>query len=298
VRALVTGAKGFVGGHLLPALARAGWSLVGSERRVDVTDARALEDCVARARPDLIVHLAAQSSPPLAQAQPERAWRVNFLGTRAVLEAAARRAPKARVLLAGSGDVYGAAAPGSPPFRESDPLRPRSLYASTKAAADLLGGVYAERGLDVVRLRAFNHTGPGQDERFVLASFAKQAVEIAAGRREPVLRVGNLDSTRDFLDVEDVVEAYLALSRETVPAGAYNVASGRAVRVGDALDAILRLAGVAPRIEVEPARLRPTDSAAGDASRLRAATGWAPRVPFEETLARVVADWRARASAP
>ena len=222
---------------------------------------------------------------------------MNFLGTRAVLEAAARAAPGARVLLACSADQYGSAAPGAPPFTEASPQQPRSPYAHTKVAADLLGACYAARGLDVVRSRAFNHTGPGQAEGFVLPSFARQAVEIALGRREPVVRVGNLDSVRDFLDVEDVLEAYLALADRAVPAGVYNVASGRGVRIGDALEAILRLAGVEPRIEVEPERLRPTDQAVGDATRLREATGWAPRVAFETTLERLVAHWRERLSA-
>jgi nucleoside-diphosphate-sugar epimerase len=215
-----------------------------------------------------------------------------------VLEAAASAAPRARVLLACSGDEYGPAAPGAAPFTEASPLRPRSPYAHTKAAADLLGGCYAARGLDVVRSRAFNHTGPGQTEGFVLPSFARQAVEIALGRREPVMRVGNLDSVRDFLDVEDVIEAYLALANPAVPAGVYNVASGRAVRIGDALDAILEHAGVAPRIEVVPERLRPTDQVVGDASRLREATGWQPRVPFDTTLERLVTHWRKRLGAP
>jgi GDP-4-dehydro-6-deoxy-D-mannose reductase len=196
-----------------------------------------------------------------------------------------------------SGDEYGPAAPGAPAFDEASPLRPHSLYARTKAAADLLGGVFAERGLDVVRPRPFNHSGPGQSEALVLASFARQALEIALGRREPVLRVGNLDSVRDFLDVEDVVEAYLRLARRDVPADAYNVASGHGVRVGDALERLLALVGVAPRIETDPERLRPADFSVGDASRLRRATGWVPRVPFERTLERLLDDWRGRLSA-
>jgi GDP-4-dehydro-6-deoxy-D-mannose reductase len=294
VRALVTGAAGFVGGHLLPALERAGYEAIGTDRELDVADAGAVEARMAELRPDLVVHLAAVSAVPVSRREPERTFRVNFLGTRSVLEAVSRRAQAARVLLVGTGDAYGAAQPGRPPFRETDPLRPASPYARTKAAADLLGATHAARGLDVVRIRAFNHTGPGQDDRFVLPSFARQAVEIAAGLREPLLRVGNLASARDFLDIEDVVGAYLALARPGVPCDSYNVASGRAVRIGDALDALLRLAGVAPRVEVDPARMRPTDLSVGDASRLRDATGWAPRVPFETTLARLVADWKER----
>jgi GDP-4-dehydro-6-deoxy-D-mannose reductase len=270
---------------------------VATDLELEISDAAAVEAAVARAAPALLVHLAAVSFVPESRAEPERTYRVNFLGARSVLEAAARAAPRARVLLACSADQYGPAALGDPPFTEASPQRPRSPYAYTKVAADLLGACYAARGLDVVRSRSFNHTGPGQGEGFVLPNFARQAVEIALGRREPVMRVGNLDSLRDFLDVEDVLEAYLALADPAVPAGAYNVASGRGVRIGDALDAILRLAGVEPRIEVESQRLRPTDQTLGDATRLREATGWAPRVPFETTLERLLDDWRERLSA-
>jgi GDP-4-dehydro-6-deoxy-D-mannose reductase len=297
VRAFVTGAAGFVGRHLVPRLSRAGYEVVATDVELEVSDASAVEAAVASAAPALLVHLAAVSFVPESRAEPERTYRVNFLGTRAVLAAAARAAPGARVLLACSAGQYGPAAPGAPPFTEASPQRPRSPYAHTKAAADLLGAWYAARGLDVVRSRASNHTGPGQGEGFVLPDFARQAVEIALGRREPVMRVGNLDSVRDFLDVEDVVEAYLVLADRAVPAGVYNVASGRGVRIGDALEAILNLAGVKPRIEVDPDRLRPTDQTVGDARRLRETTGWAPRVAFQTTLERLVAHWRERLSA-
>jgi GDP-4-dehydro-6-deoxy-D-mannose reductase len=297
VRAFVTGAAGFVGRQLVPRLEAEGYAVTGSDRELDVADAAALEAAVARARPELLVHLAAVSSVPASRREPELTWRVNYLGARNLLEAAARKAPGARVILVCSGDEYGPAAPGAPAFDEASPLRPGSPYARTKAAADLLGGVFAARGLDVVRPRPFNHTGPGQSDAFVLASFARQALEIAHGLREPVLRVGNLDSVRDFLDVDDVVEAYLRLARREVPADAYNVASGRGVRVGDALERLLALAGVSPRIEIDPERLRPADFSVGDASRLRRTTGWEPRVPFERTLARLLDDWRTRISA-
>ena len=270
---------------------------MASDRELDVSEADVMEARIAELDPDLVVHLAAVSTVPASRRDPRGTFRVNFVGSRCVLEAVARRAPTARLLLVGSGDAYGVAEPGHAPFRESDPLRPSSPYARTKAAADLLAARYAVAGLDVVRIRAFNHTGPGQDERFVLPSFARQAAEIAAGKRDPLLSVGNLESVRDFLDVEDVVAAYVALADPTVPAGVYNVASGHAVRVADALDRLLALLAVSPRIEIDPARHRPTDWATGDAGRLRRATGWRPRVPFETTLARLVEHWRERVGA-
>jgi GDP-4-dehydro-6-deoxy-D-mannose reductase len=296
VQALVTGAAGFVGQQLVPRLRAAGWRVHAVDRELDVRDPAALETCVAELSPAAVVHLAAQSSVAGSLSDPEASARINYLGARNLLEAVARRAPAARVLLIGSGEQYGPAAPGAAPFGESAPLRPRTPYARSKACADLLGAAYARRGLDVVRVRAFNHTGPGQSDAFVLASFARQAAEIAAGRRAPVLAVGNLDSVRDFLDVEDVVDAYLRLLDRTLPARAWNVASGVGRRIGALLDLLLAQAGVEARIEVDPARLRPADASVGDAGLLRRA-GWQPRVPFELTLRRLLDDWRARIAA-
>ena len=148
-----------------------------------------------------------------------------------------------------------------------------------------------------MRVRPFNHAGPGQSDAFVLSSFARQAALIALSQIQPQLRVGNLDSVRDFLDVDDVIDAYLALSDPKVPTDVYNVASGRGVRIGDALDEILAIAGVKPEIEIDPERYRPTDHAVGNADRLRSATGWKPRTPLSRTLERLVQDWRERLSA-
>jgi len=297
VRALVTGASGFVGRHLVARLRAEGHDVVGIDRELDVTDAAALAPFVARLRPERIVHLAAVSSVAASQEDPALAYRVNYLGAHTLLEAVAAHAPRARVLLIGSGECYGSAPPGAPPFTEASPLRPRSAYARTKAAADLLGLSYAERGFDVVRVRPFNHTGAGQSDAFVASSFARQLIEIERGRRPGVLQVGNLESVRDFLDVADVVAAYALLCAPEVPAGAYNVASGRGVSAGELLEQLCALAKLRPRVEVDPARLRPSDCSVGDATRLRAATGWAPHVALETTLASLLAHWRAELSA-
>lgn len=294
---LVTGASGFVGSHLVPRLEEVGCRVTPTDRDLDVTDLAAVETRVAELSPDVVFHLAAQSSVALSFREPELTYRVNYVGTRSVLEAVRRSAPSARVILVSTADVYGSAAPGAEPFDESSPLRPRSPYSRSKAAADLLGGTFAERGLDVVRVRPFNHTGPGQLDVFVLSSFARQVASIAAGVSEPVLRVGNLDSVRDFLDIDDVMNAYLELLAPTVTPGVYNVARGVGVRIGDALDQLCSLAGISPRIEVEPDFFRPTDIAVGRADRLERVCGWNARVPFHETLQRLLADWRTRISA-
>lgn len=296
VRVWVTGASGFVGRRLSARLTAGGHEVRGVDRELEITDAERVARAVARERPDAIVHLAALSSGALAAREPERTARVNYLGTLAVLEAARRGVPRARVVLVTSGEVYGSGAPGARPFRETDALAPRTPYARSKACADLLGAARAERGQDVIRLRPFNHTGPGQTDDFVAPSFARQVTAIAEGRREPRLRVGNLDSVRDFLDVDDVVEAYVRVLEGDVPPGAYNVASGVGVRIGDLLATLVDLAGIAPRIEVDPERLRPTDHAVGDASRLRAVTDWAPRVPWRDTLTRLLDAARSAAA--
>lgn len=294
MRVLVTGSEGFVGRHLLRRLAAAGHEPVGRDRELDVTDLCALESALDAIAPQALVHLAAQASVAASASAEELTFRVNVLGSRAVLEAVSRRAPEARVLWIGSGEVYGRAEPGASPFDERAPLRPGSAYARTKACADLLAAEYAARGLDVVRVRPFSHTGPGQSDRFVLPSFARQLVEIATGSREARLRVGNLESVRDFLDVDDVVEAYLHLLDPSVPADVYNVASGVGRKVGDALAALARQCGIRPEVEVDPTRFRPTDVGVGDATRLQRATGWQPRVPFEVTLERLLRDARER----
>jgi GDP-4-dehydro-6-deoxy-D-mannose reductase len=209
-----------------------------------------------------------------------------------VLEAIRQEAPRARVLMIGSSDAYGSMTGASRSLRETDPLQPESPYARTKAAAELLGGIAAERGLVVVRVRAFTHIGAGQSDRFVASSFARQIVEIAEGMREPRIQVGNLDSVRDFLDVRDVVDAYWRLLDPGVPGEVYNVASGHGVSVRSLLDELLDLAGVDPQIEVDPERYRPADHRVGDASRLREATGWQPKIPLRETLDGLLSYWR------
>ncbi len=247
--------------------------------------------------PEAIVHLAAQSSVAASSEDPEETHRINCGGALSVLEGALRCGSLPRVLLIGSADQYGSADPGSPPFTEDSPLAPTSAYARSKTEAERLGTSFVEAGLEVVRIRAFSHSGPGQSDAFALSSFARQIAEIEAGRRKPVLSVGNLDSVRDYLDVEDVVEAYLRLLDSTVAADIYNVASGVGTRLSDLLDTLLDLSSPRPRIERDTERLRPADCSVGDASRLRSATGWRPSVSIERMLERLLADWRRKINA-
>ena len=295
----MTGARGFAGTWLAPRLERAGHVVERFEPGADVCDAAAVDTSLARARPDAVVHLAALTSVARSFAEPEAAARVNYLGTLHVLRAAARRAPGARVLLVTSSEIYGhAPLPFDPAgCDEGAPLRPASPYARSKAAADALGAAWAARGLDVVRARPFNHTGPGQPDDFVASGFARQLAEIEAGRRPAELEVGNLDAVRDFLDVEDVAEAYLRLLDRAVPRGAYNVARGVAVAVRELLDGLLAHSAVRPAVRVDRGRWRPADASVGNAARLRRLTGWTPRVSLRDTLERLLAHWRAQLSA-
>lgn len=292
MRVFVTGASGFVGRRLLPRLRSAGHDVIGADRETDVTNPDAIRGALSAARPDALIHLAAMSSVAQSWREPELCYRVNFIGTRTLLAAVADACPETRVLLVGSADEYAANASAlDRPIDEAMPLRPRSPYARSKAAAEALGRRAAECGRDVVRVRAFNHTGAGQSDDFVASSFARQLAEIRLGLREPVMRVGNLDSVRDFLHVDDVLRAYLALLDRAVPARAYNVASERATPIREVLDRLIALAGVEVRIERDPARWRETDWLVGDASRLRDATGWQPEIELPAILEELYEDW-------
>jgi GDP-4-dehydro-6-deoxy-D-mannose reductase len=300
-RILVTGAAGFVGTHLLPVLARMMPEATVTGDRFELRDRIALRAAVRAARPDACVHLAAVSAVPAAQSDPGTAWAVNLQGTLDLAAALQDEAPGCTLLFASTADAYGRSFQRGVPLDESAALAPMNTYAATKAAADLALGAMAAQGLRVIRMRPFNHTGPGQSGAFVVAAFARQVARIAAGRQPPVLQVGALDSQRDFLDVRDVCAAYaLCLARdETIPSGAIlNIASGIPRRVGDVLESLVALAGVTARIEVDPTRLRPSEIpvASGNADAARALLDWAPRIAWETTLADVLEDWRGRVS--
>lgn len=294
MRVFVTGASGFVGRRLLPQLIQAGHEILGAGREVDITRPGALDHALSAWPPDAIVHLAAMSSVAQSWREAARCYQLNFVGTRNLIRAIQARAPQARLLLVGSADQYSPTTLQPRPLDEATPLRPRSPYARTKAAAEGLGQAAALAGLDVVCVRAFNHTGAGQPDQFVVSSFARQVAAIRAGQQEPVMRVGNLESVRDFLHVEDVIRAYLALLNPEIPTGVYNVASERATPIQEVLDRLIERAGVDPQVEGDPERWRETDWLVGDASRLRNATGWRPQIPLESILQELYEDWLSR----
>ena len=304
-RILVTGGGGFVGSHLLPRLAAAFPKArihAPVAEALDVTDAAQVARAVAELRPEACVHLAAIAAISAARRDPGLAWRVNLHGARAVAEAILGHAPECVLMFPGSADAYGRSFRAGVPVDEGAPLSPLNTYGATKAAAEMALLALAAEGLRVVALRPFNHTGRGQSGDFVVPAFARQIAAIAAGRQAPVLRVGALEPRRDFLDVRDVCDAYVAAvarAPELETGRVLNVASGVPRRIGDVLDMLLEIAGVRASVETSGALLRPTDiaCAVGDAGAARAALGWTPHVPWETTLRDVLADWRVRVAA-
>lgn len=298
-RVLVTGALGFVGQALLPVLRQTFPQAEIRDAGVDVTDHSAVTALIATSRPDALVHLAAVAAPGDARADPDKAWQINLHGTLNIGRALLAEAVDCTMLFVSSADAYGASFRSGTPLDESAPLAPLSTYGATKAAADLALGAMAADGLRVIRARPFNHTGPGQSDAFVVPAFANQVARIAAGLQEPVMDVGALHPMRDFLDVRDVCAAYAAILQraETLPPGTIlNIASGRMQRIGDILQALLDAAGISAEIRTQPTRLRGTDipEVCGDSSLAQRLLDWQPMIPWDRTLADVLAGWTAR----
>lgn len=276
---LVTGPEGFVGAHLRETL---GDAFVPLE--ADVLDTAALAAAVRDAKPEAVVHLAAESSVSGSWEGASRAWTVNAVGTVNVLEAVRAERPEARVLVASSGEVYGNA--DVTPTPEGAPVRPLSPYSASKAAAEIACAQAAASGLDIVVARAFPHTGPGQDERFAIGSWSRQIARLEAAGGGALL-VGDLSAQRDLTDVRDVCRAYDLMLDRGVKAGTYNVASGRMVPMARVVELLVGLAEVPVRVERDETLLRPIEipKLSGNWARLREATGWEPRIPLEQTLA-------------
>ncbi|BCM18218.1 NAD-dependent epimerase/dehydratase family protein [Mesorhizobium sp. J8] len=314
MRILLTGANGFVGPYVAAALRRICGDDVavvatskdggphpafGQVEELDVTDAAAVQGAVAHHRPTHVIHLAAVAAPDAAQADPRNTWRIHVDGALSLANAILDKAPDCWLVHVGSGLVYGESAKTGQPLDESTLLAPIDDYAATKAAADLALGALSRRGLKCLRMRPFNHTGPGQTEAFAVPAFAMQIARIEAGLAPPVIRVGNLDARRDFLDVRDIANAYaraVSNSRDLTPNTIFNVASGVSWRMGDILDLLLAQSSAKIVTEQDPLRLRPSDlpCIVGEATRARTLLGWVPEHPFEDTLVAVLEDCRAR----
>jgi GDP-4-dehydro-6-deoxy-D-mannose reductase len=297
MRALVTGASGFVGEYLIAHLEDRGDEVVAVDRHtgVDILDEAAVRKVIGDARPDVVYHLAAWSDVGGSWSDPMAVFRVNAEGTLRVLQACSEHGVD-RVLLVGSADVYGRVTEDDLPLTESAPLRPVSPYSVSKAAADLLGlQAWLGYELGVIRIRAFNHHGPGQTTRFVAAALAERVARNEdAG--EHVVTVGNLSARRDFTDVRDVVVAYRLLAERGRPGEAYNVCSGSAVAISEIAEVLLSRAAIPMTLETDPSLSRPVDVPVllGDNTKLREATGWRPTIPLETTLSDTLEDARRR----
>lgn len=291
MRALVTGANGFVGTHLVACLRHHGDEVVESE--TDITDREAVVSAFAEAAPDVVYHLAAQADVGGSWSTPVQTMRVNVEGTLNVLDAA-RLAGASRVAAVTSADIYGPVQEADLPLTEDQPLRPVSPYAASKAAADMVcvqAGL--GHGLDVVRIRAFNHLGPGQSDKFVASAIASRIAR-AEQTGDTTVRVGNLEARRDFTDVRDVVRAYRALMLDGRPGEAYHVCSGVDRSVRELAGILVSHSTADITLETDPDLMRPVDLKVlrGDNRKISTDTGWSPTIPIEQTLEDLLEQWR------
>lgn len=298
MKVLITGASGFVGGHAVSVFSEAGWTVLkqdiaGDEgtRCFDICRQDPLIDLIRTERPDACLHLAGMSFVPDGWKRPAEMCRINLLGTVNLLEAFRSEAAEASLLLASTANVYQTVdvhddLSGKVHFQPSNP------YSISKLAADLTMLSYADRhGMRAMTARPVSHIGPGQSPRFVVPSFARQLKMIAAGRQKPVLKVGNMSSRRDFMDVRDVARAYLMLIESGAPGSHYNIATGRLVAIKTVLAEMCSIADVEPEIETDPDLYRPTDSSPIlDTEPLRKATGWEPRFTLSQSLRDIYAS--------
>lgn len=309
MRSLITG-MGFAGYHLAELLLKLGHEVLGLSivqhfmlpehnafnfQISDVTDSDNTREVIEAFDPDYVFHLAAQSSVARSWQEPRQTIETNIHGAYNVMQVVNELDKPVSVHIACSSDEYGKVSPEELPLTEEHPLRPSSPYALSKVFQDYVGIFFAQTcGINVFRTRAFNHTGPGQAPNFVCSDFAKQIAEIEKGLQEPVIRVGNLEAKRDFTDVRDVVAAYWDVVSKGKPGEIYNICSGRSYAISKILDELINMSTVDIKIMHDPDKDRPSDipELRGDYSRLRDATGWEPRIEFEQTLADILKYWR------
>lgn len=316
MKVLVTGITGFVGSHLADSLLGKGnIEVYGIERwrsnceniehikdkirliECDIRDSSSVKKVVEEVKPDRIFHLAAQSFVFTSWHAPAETLTTNIIGELNIFEAIRELGISPKIHIAGSSEEYGMVRKSELPIKETNSLRPLSPYAVSKVGQDLLGyQYYMSYGLNIIRTRAFNHTGPRRGEVFVCSNFAKQIAKIKKGKQEPVIFVGNLEAIRDFSDVRDIVKAYWLAMEKCKSGEVYNICSGRGYKISEVLEILLALSKVNIKIRQDPNKMRPSDVPilVGDSSKFKKQTGWEPEIPFEQTLKDLLVYWRER----
>ncbi len=306
MRSLIIGAAGFVGYYLANELLNNGDEVYctklnhekidNSKAKVvdlDICDAMAVKTVLAEVKPDAIYHLAAQSSVALSWKRPALTAQINIVGTINVLEAAREIVPEARILLVGSSEEYGPINLDRQ-IKEDDISNPKNIYALTKLSVEHLGKMYAQAyKMNIFMTRSFNHIGPRQIPQFVVADFASQVAKIEAGEQEPIIRVGNLESYRDFTDVRDIVCAYRIIVNKSQTGEVYNVGSGHAIKIRDILDLLLSESKVKISVEIDKSRFRPIDIKKIEANVSKIESlGWTRRYAIKDTIIDVLNYFR------
>ncbi len=311
-KALITGISGFAGSFLAPLLLEESFEVYGTHiaadlknldsikkdlrlEKLDLLNKKDTEKYVDKVNPDVVFHLAALTSPSESFNDPAGIFTNNVTAQINVLEAIRHANITPRIIIVSSAEVYGIVSKEDLPLSESAPFKPGNPYAVSKIAQDYLGLQYnLSYNMDIVRVRPFNHVGPRQTPRFVISAFAKQIAEIESKKMPPVLKVGNLDSKKDFTDVRDMVRAYLALIEKGKSGEVYNAGSGKSHKIGEILDKLLSLSTIKIDIETDPSRLHPNDvpDIYSNNSKIYQATGWKPEIPLEKTLKDTLDYWR------
>lgn len=310
-KALIVGAAGFVGSYLAQELmqnhdmevhatklAEGQLELAGAQvHDLNILNKDEIVALLYEIRPDYIFHLAAQSSVSVAWKNPGLTIDVNIKGAVNLMDAIRELFYKPRVLIIGSGEEYGHIREGETPIKEDNYLRPGNIYAATKVCQNMIAGIYTQAyDMQLIMVRAFNHIGPCQSPIFVISDFCKQVAEIEAGKKEPVMYVGNLAAKRDFTDVRDVVSAYALLVQKGIPGETYNVGSGHAHEIREILDLIISMSDADIKVEIDPNKIRPVDVPIieADITKLNQATGWTQQIPLEQTIQETLDYWRER----
>ncbi|MEO5364877.1 MAG: GDP-mannose 4,6-dehydratase [Magnetococcus sp. WYHC-3] len=290
---LLIGGLGFVGKHVR-ALAGPDLTCVVTDMDVDIRDAEAVASLIDATRPDWVINLAAITTLKESFDSQKSTYDINFMGVLNILSGLKASGFKGRYLQVGSSQVYGCPKAEALPITEEHPCEMLNPYSVSKAAAELLCCQWQRsEGLETLMARPFNHIGPGQSDRFAVARFAKEIVDIKRGLKEPLLRVGNLAPTRDFTDVRDVARAYLAILEHGTSGEIYNVCSGREVAMSRIVEMLAELAGVDVAVDIDPCLFREADllRVLGSHDKLTEKTGWRPTIPLEQSLLDILADW-------